>query len=126
MAYATLAEYRATPGVPAVQDDGQLQQLLTTASDRLDELTVQAIYPVDQYGMPTTAGVASAFRTACIQQASHMQDLDGAGQDGIPSGPMTLGPLTLPASTGTEARFSSSAAATLRAAGLISSTVLAW
>lgn len=124
MAYATPTEYRARPGVPAVPDDDQLQQLLDDASARLDELTVTAVYATDVYGMPTDVGVASAFRQACITQAAHMQNTPQEDQDGIPQGQMTLGPLTLPATTGTASRYASSALASLRGAGLISSIVL--
>lgn len=126
MAYATPTEYRARPGVPAITDDAQLQQLLQDASDRLDELTVTAVYATDANGMPTEVGVVSAFRQACITQAAHMHVTPEEEQEGVPQGQMTLGPLTLPATSGGAARYASSALASLRGAGLISSAVLTW
>jgi hypothetical protein len=79
MAYATVAEFTAATGQPEPGDEQAtqaLQRRLWQASNRLDELTVTAVYPVDGEGMPRSAAVASAFRDACVEQAKWMEDAE--------------------------------------------------
>jgi len=113
MAYATPAQYRATPGTPDVDDDDLLAQRLQDASDTLDGLLIGATYPVDAAGEPTTAGVASLFQRLTITQAAYAA---GGG---------TLGPLQLPAGgSGSDDRYAPAVLTQLRASGLLTTQVL--
>lgn len=124
MAYATAAEYASATHqeVPTGDQLQTLEDRLQGASDRLDDLTVAAVYPVDRFGMPTTAAVADAFRAATIAQA-RWQSEHG---DALPGeqGAMQLGTLQLPATSAADAKYSPEAVAILRRAGLLSTAVV--
>lgn len=124
MAYATAVEYTTARGEAMPGDEqalAALERRLESASDRLDELAVTAVYAVDVDGMPTSAAVASAFRAACVEQAAWMLD----HEDEAPSGATQLGTLNLPATTGHEGRYAPEAVALLQRAGLLGTAVQA-
>jgi hypothetical protein len=126
MSYATPAQYRATPGAPAVDDDALLAQRLQDASDALDGLLIGATYPVDAAGEPTTAGVASLFRRLTIAQAVYAT-ANPDTQSQLPAGAGTLGPLTIPAAAAQSAeqeRYAPALLTGLAASGLLTTRVL--
>lgn len=125
MAYATAAEFAAARREPLPEGDGLqvLEDRLERASDRLDSLTLTAIYAVDAQGKPAAAAVASAFRSACIVQAAYMAVHGDELQQ--PEGPAKLGTLDLPATTGLEDRYAPEAIGILERAGLLSMAVQA-
>lgn len=70
--YATRDDLIAyTPEGVDVPAEPEVSRLLTRASEAVELLTMSAVYPVDDEGVPTEARHVEAFRTATCAQAAH-------------------------------------------------------
>ncbi|WP_433426345.1 hypothetical protein ACQP1V_42705 (plasmid) [Microtetraspora malaysiensis] len=68
MTYATSADYIAYTGQDPAPAD--IERRLERASERVDELLMTAVYPVDDAGMPTEPGHVDAMKRATCAQAA--------------------------------------------------------
>lgn len=74
--YATVAQYQAATGDQATPQ-ALVQQLLTTASECVDQAMIAAVYPVDPAtGMPSIPWQLDLFVRATIAQASFLGSLN--------------------------------------------------
>lgn len=121
--YATDVEYAAWLGVdPPVAGSAQA---LRTASLRVDEMLIGAVYPVDEDGLPTEANHITALADATCAQAAHAK---GSGTSDTGDDPqyaeVQIGSVRLKRATAAEvpgagAKYSDEAVSILQLAGLI-------
>lgn len=94
--YATRDDLAAyAPAGVDVPDEPEVSRLLARASEAVELLTLTAVYPVDDAGMPTEAEHVAAFREATCAQAAHWLDTgDETGTAGQWSN-VTIGSISL-------------------------------
>lgn len=119
--FATLTDY---VNITGDTDTDGLEYRLRRASERVETLTVTAIYPVDADGMPTTEPAISALRKATCYQAQWMAAIgDDTGAAGMWSsigiGSVNLSGSKTSGSSGQGSLYAPEAVAVLAAAGMV-------
>lgn len=120
--YATAEEYAEWLGLETAPAGAT--QALRTASLRVDELLLSAVYPTEG-GMPTEAAHLEALRDATCAQAAHARTQGDPEGDGLsPYKTVSIGSVSLTRASpsdgsGSTAVYSSDAYSILQLAGLI-------
>ncbi|WP_424533635.1 hypothetical protein ACOZ38_25200 [Sphaerisporangium viridialbum] len=120
MTYATPAEYTAYTGQQTLPSD--IERRLDRASERIDEILQNSVYPVDDAGMPTRAGDADAMKRATCAQAAWT--LAVGDEFGVASAfkSVSIGSVRLDrggSPNGAPARYAPDASSILQRAGLL-------
>lgn len=123
--YATTMEYAAWLGLETAPAGAT--QALRTASLRVDELLLSAVYETDAAGKPTETKHIEALRDATCAQAAHVRAQgDPEGDGASPYKSVSFGSVSLTRAapsdgSGSTAVYSSDAYSILQMAGLIPS-----
>ena len=127
MAYATHTNLTGAGSSVVIPDD--TWYTLDTASARIDEILIGAVYDVAVHGMPTDADVIDTLKRATVAQALFMlQGGDETGQTaGLQSQTIGRTAWTRKATTGrVGTAYAPDAVTILRTAGLLPTTARRW
>lgn len=121
--YATDVEYAAWLGLETAPAGAAIA--LRTASLRVDEILIGAVYPVDEDGLPTEAAHVQALADATCAQAAHARGSGTSDQGDQPEwAEVQIGSARLKRATAAEVpgaggKYSDEAWSILQLAGLV-------